>query len=246
MFVPSTVEQRIISMCAREYIYMYICICICIYIYIYIYIYIHTHIYTYIHILLVYIGVCACMCLRLYIFSNVFKSATLFNIVLILFIYIPIHIFYIYLKTLILVLLYTYILVCLLNCNMLWSATNDYGCGAIPNKYIIIIIIYIYVRMFARIYVLTGVGGNSTTYVFLMHTNIIQIKIYTNSIIIFCFHFFNHIQLLRFLQWLLTKIQKTSGIVGELGNTPLGNLFCLTVNWKLSYMICLQRIPFDH
>ena len=37
-------------------------------------------------------------------------------------------------------LLYTYILLCLLNCNMLWSATNDYGCGAIPNKYIIIII----------------------------------------------------------------------------------------------------------
>ena len=30
---------------------------------------------------------------------------------------------------------------CLLNCNMLWSATYDYGCGAIPNKYIIIIII---------------------------------------------------------------------------------------------------------
>ena len=51
-----------------------------------------------------------------------------------------------YFKTLIFVLLYTYILLCLLNCNMLWSATNDYGCGAIPNKFIIIInyiIIYI-------------------------------------------------------------------------------------------------------
>ena len=36
---------------------------------------------------------------------------------------------------------------CLLNCNMLWSATNDYGCGAIPNKYIIIII---HVRHFSQ------------------------------------------------------------------------------------------------
>ena len=51
--------------------------------------------------------------------------------------------FYIYFKTLIVFLLYAYILLCLLNCNMLWSATNDYGCGAIPNKYIIIIIIII-------------------------------------------------------------------------------------------------------
>ena len=51
--------------------------------------------------------------------------------------------FYIYFKTLVFVLLYKYIFLCLLNCNMLWSATNDYGYGAIPNKYIIIIIIII-------------------------------------------------------------------------------------------------------
>ena len=38
----------------------------------------------------------------------IFKSATLFSIVLISFIYIPIHIFYIYFKTLVFVLLYTY------------------------------------------------------------------------------------------------------------------------------------------
>ena len=34
--------------------------------------------------------------------------------------------FYIYFKTLVFVLLYTYIFLCRLNCNMLWSATNDY------------------------------------------------------------------------------------------------------------------------
>ena len=81
------------------------------------------------------------------LFIYIFKSATLFNIILILFIYIPIHIFYIYFKTLIFVLLYAYILLCLLNCNMLWSATNEYGCGAIPNKYIIIISIVLIVHL---------------------------------------------------------------------------------------------------
>ena len=35
--------------------------------------------------------------------------------------------------------MYTYIFLCVLNSNMFWSATNDFGCGAIPNKYIIII-----------------------------------------------------------------------------------------------------------
>ena len=42
-----------------------------------------------------------------------FKSATLFNTVLILFIYIPIHIFYIYFKAVVFILLYTCIFLCL-------------------------------------------------------------------------------------------------------------------------------------
>ena len=35
---------------------------------------------------------------------------------------------------------------------MLWSVKNDYGCGAIPNKCIIIIIIYVYFVMFLWIH----------------------------------------------------------------------------------------------
>ena len=48
---------------------------------------------------------------------------------------------FLHFKTLVFVLLYTYLFLCRLNCNMLWSATNDYGCGAIPNKYYYYIII---------------------------------------------------------------------------------------------------------
>ena len=71
--------------------------------------------------------------------------------------------------------------------------------------------------MFARIYVCIGVGGNSTTYVFLMY------PIYnTNTNIHKCYHNFllrtfkSHkiIKITTMITYKNTKIQETSGIVG--------------------------------